>query len=171
MKETLMDTKNFKNLCDRLLKKYGFKKKKTMYYKDSNDGIRCGVYLQRSYYGKVYYFNYYYFLDNSDVKVFPQYFEADVYGRITVLSKIKDWDDNYHQTALIEYELYEEKELEEYLEKGIQDEILLPVKKGRQVIYDMVKSGICIIYKFRSKEEEEVMQKLYDLRTGEGQKS
>lgn len=166
-----MDTKNFKNLCDRLLKKYGFKKKKTMYYKDSNDGIRCGVYLQRSYYGKVYYFNYYYFLDNSDVKVFPQYFEADVYGRITVLSKIKDWDDNYHQTALIEYELYEEKELEEYLEKGIRDEILLPVKKGRQVIYDMVKSGICIIYKFRSKEEEEVMQKLYDLKTGEGQKS
>lgn len=171
VKETLMDTKNFKNLCDRLLKKYGFKKKKTMYYKDSNDGIRCGVYLQRSYYGKVYYFNYYYFLDNSDVKVFPQYFEADVYGRITVLSKIKDWDDNYHQTALIEYELYEEKELEGYLEKGIQDEILLPVKKGRQVIYDMVKSGICIIYKFRSKEEEEVMQKLYDLKTGEGQKS
>lgn len=171
MKETLMDTKNFKNLCDRLLKKYGFKKKKTMYYKDSNDGIRCGVYLQRSYYGKVYYFNYYYFLDNSDVKVFPQYFEADVYGRITVLSKIKDWDDNYHQTALIEYELYEEKELEEYLEKGIQDEILLPVKKGRQVIYDMVKSGICIIYKFRSKEEEEVMQKLYDFKTGEDQKS
>ena len=166
-----MDTKNFKNLCDRLLKKYGFKKKKTMYYKDSNDGIWCGVYLQRSYYGKVYYFNYYYFLDNSDVKVFPQYFEADVYGRITVLSKIKDWDDNYHQTALIEYELYEEKELEGYLEKGIQDEILLPVKKGRQVIYDMVKSGICIIYKFRSKEEEEVMQKLYDLKTGEGQKS
>ena len=171
MKETLMDTKNFKNLCDRLLKKYGFKKKKTMYYKDSNDGIRCGVYLQRSYYGKVYYFNYYYFLDNSDVKVFPQYFEADVYGRITVLSKIKDWDDNYHQTALIEYELYEENELEGYLEKGIQDEILLPVKKGRQVICDMVKSGICIIYKFRSKEEEEVMQKLYDLKTGEGQKS
>lgn len=171
VKETLMDTKNFKNLCDRLLKKYGFKKKKTMYYKDSNDGIRCGVYLQRSYYGKVYYFNYYYFLDNSDVKVFPQYFEADVYGRITVLSKIKDWDDNYHQTALIEYELYEEKELEEYLEKGIQDVILLPVKKGRQVIYDMVKSGICIIYKFRSKEEEEVMQKLYDFKTGEGQKS
>jgi len=171
VKETLMDTKNFKNLCDRLLKKYGFKKKKTMYYKDSNDGIRCGVYLQRSYYGKVYYFNYYYFLDNSDVKVFPQYFEADVYGRITVLSKIKDWDDNYHQTALIEYELYEEKELEEYLEKGIRDEILLPVKKGRQVIYDMVKSGICIIYKFRSKEEEEVMQKLYDFKTGEGQKS
>lgn len=171
VKETLMDTKNFKNLCDRLLKKYGFKKKKTMYYKDSNDGIRCGVYLQRSYYGKVYYFNYYYFLDNSDVKVFPQYFEADVYGRITVLSKIKERDGNYHQTELIKYELYEEKELEEYLEKGIQDEILLPVKKGRQVIYDMVKSGICIIYKFRSKEEEEVMQKLYDLKTGEGQKS
>ena len=57
-----MDTKNFKDLCDRLLKKYGFKKKKTMYYKDSDDGIRCGVYLQRSSYGKVYYFNYYYFL-------------------------------------------------------------------------------------------------------------
>ena len=67
--------------------------------------------------------------------------------------------------------IFEEKELEEYLEKGIQDEILLPVKKGRQVIFDMVKNGICIIYKFKSKEEEEVMQKLYDLKTGEGQKS
>ena len=170
VKETFMDTKNFKDLCDRLLKKYGFKKKKTMYYKDSDDGIRCGVYLQRSYYGKVYYFNYYYFLDNSDVKVFPQYFEAEVYGRITVLSKIKE-NNSYYQTELIEYELYEEKELEEYLEKGIQDEILLPVKKGRQVIFDMVKNGICIIYKFRSKEEEEVMQKLYDFKTGEGQKA
>lgn len=104
------------------------------------------------------------------MKVFPQYFEADVYGRITVLSKIKE-NNSYYQTELIKYELYEEKELEEYLEKGIQDEILLPVKKGRQVIYDMVKSGICIIYKFRSKEEEEVMQKLYDFKTGEGQKS
>ena len=61
--------------------------------------------------------------------------------------------------------------LEEYLEKGIQDEILLPVKKGRQVIFDMVKNGTCIIYKFRSKEEEEVMQKLYDFKTGEGQKA
>ena len=80
-------------------------------------------------------------------------------------------NNSYYQTELIEYELYEEKELEEYLEKGIRDEILLPVKKGRQVIYDMVKSGICIIYKFRSKEEEEVMQKLYDFKTGEGQKS
>ena len=86
------------------------------------------------------------------------------------IQKIKE-NNSYYQTELIEYELYEEKELEEYLEKGIQDEILLPVKKGRQVIYDMVKSGICIIYKFRSKEEEEVMQKLYDLKTGEGQKS
>ena len=63
------------------------------------------------------------------MKVFPQYFEADVYGRITVLSKIKERDGNYHQTELIKYELYEEKELEEYLEKGIQDEILLPIKK------------------------------------------
>ena len=71
----------------------------------------------------------------------------------------------------VNHRKYEEKELEEYLEKGIQDEILLPVKKGRQVICDMVKSGICIIYKFRSKEEEEVMQKLYDFKTGEGQKS
>ena len=53
------------------------------------------------------------FLDNSDVKVFPQYFEADVYGRITVLSKIKE-NNSYYQTELIKYELYEEKELEEY---------------------------------------------------------
>ena len=141
-----------------------------MYYKDGIDGIRCGVYLQRSAYGKLYYFNYYYLVDSSDENVIPSYLGADIYGRITVVSKIKE-ENNCYQTDLIEYELYEEKELEEYLEKGIQDEILLPVKKGRQVIYDMVKSGICIIYKFRSKEEEEVMQKLYDFKTGEGQKS
>lgn len=165
-----MDTKSFKDLCDRLLKKNGFKKRRNMYYKDGIDGIRCGVYLQRSAYGKLYYFNYYYLVDSSDEKVIPSYLGADIYGRITVVSKIKE-ENNCYQTDLIEYELYEEKELEKDLEKGIQDEILLPVKKGRQVIYDMVKSGICIIYKFKSKEEEEVMQKLYDFKTGEGQKS
>lgn len=170
MKETFMDTKNFKDLCDRLLKKYGFKKKKTMYYKDSDDGIRCGVYLQRSSYGKVYYFNYYYFLDNSNAKLFPQYFEADVYGRITVLSKIKDWDDNYHQTDLIEYELYEEKELEKDLEKGIQDEILLPLKMGRKVILDMMKKNLCVVFKFRKKEEEIVLKKLYNATEAMGSK-
>ena len=142
VKETLMDTKNFKNLCDRLLKKYGFKKKKTMYYKDSDDGIRCGVYLQRSYYGKVYYFNYYYFLDNSNAKLFPQYFEAEVYGRITVLSKIKDWDDNYHQTELIEYELYEEKELEEYLEPANKKSSVF-LKKISKIRFDI----LCITFK------------------------
>ena len=52
-----MDTKSFKDLCDRLLKKNGFKKRRNMYYKDGIDGIRCGVYLQRSAYGKLYYFN------------------------------------------------------------------------------------------------------------------
>ena len=140
-----------------------------MYYKDSNDGIRCGVYLQRSYYGKVYYFNYYYFLDNSDVKVFPQYFEADVYGRITVLSKIKE-NNSYYQTELIEYELYEEKELEKDLEKGIQDEILLPLKMGRKVILDMMKKNLCVVFKFRKKEEEIVLKKLYNATEAMGSK-
>lgn len=42
-----MDTKSFKDLCDRLLKKNGFKKRRNMYYKDGIDGIRCGVYRKR----------------------------------------------------------------------------------------------------------------------------
>ena len=128
-----MDTKSFKDLCDRLLKKNGFKKRRNMYYKDGIDGIRCGVYLQRSAYGKLYYFNYYYLVDSSDEKVIPSYLGADIYGRITVVSKIKE-ENNCYQTDLIEYELYEEKELEKDLEKGIQDEILLPLKMGRKVI-------------------------------------
>lgn len=155
-----MDTKSFKDLCDRLLKKNGFKKRRNMYYKDGIDGIRCGVYLQRSAYGKLYYFNYYYLVDSSDEKVIPSYLGADIYGRITVVSKIKE-ENNCYQTDLIEYELYEEKELEKDLEKGIQDEILLPLKMGRKVILDMMKKNLCVVFKFRKKEEEIVLKKLY----------
>lgn len=158
----MMDTNDFKGLCDRLLRKNGFIKKKNMYYQDGIDGIRCGVYLQRSTYGKVYYFNYYYFLNNSNVKVFLNYLEADIFGRITVLSKTKNWNNNYYQTELIEYELYEEDELESELEKSIQDEILLPIKVGREAIIDMLEKEICIINKFRRREEEIVIKKLYD---------
>lgn len=152
-----MDTKSFKDLCDRLLKKNGFKKRRNIYYKDGIDGIRCGVYLQRSAYGKLYYFNYYYLVDNSDKKVIPSYLGADIYGRITVASKIKG-ENNCYQTDLIEYELYAEKDLE----KGIQDEILLPLKMGRQVILDMIKKNLCVVFKFRKKEEEIVLKKLYN---------
>lgn len=172
MKETLMNTKSFKDLCDRLLKKNGFKKRRNMYYKDGIDGIRCGVYLQRSAYGKLYYFNYYYLVDSSDEKVIPSYLGADIYGRITVVSKIKE-ENNCYQTDLIEYELYEEKELEKDLEKGIQDEILLPLKMGRKVILDMMKKNLCVVFKFRKKEEEIVLKKLYNATEamgGKGQK-
>ena len=168
-----MDTKSFKNLCDRLLKKNGFKKRRNMYYKDGIDGIRCGVYLQRSAYGKLYYFNYYYLVDNSDEKAIPSYLGADIYGRITVVSKIEG-ENNCYQTDLIEYELYEEKELEKDLEKGIQDEILLPLKMGRKVILDMMKKNLCVVFKFRKKEEEIVLKKLYNATEamgGKGQKA
>ncbi|GEM_PF-248538 len=168
-----MDTKSFKDLCDRLLKKNGFKKRRNMYYKDGIDGIRCGVYLQRSAYGKLYYFNYYYLVDSSDEKVIPSYLGADIYGRITVVSKIKE-ENNCYQTDLIEYELYEEKELEKDLEKGIQDEILLPLKMGRKVILDMMKKNLCVVFKFRKKEEEIVLKKLYNATEamgGKGQKA
>ena len=167
-----MDTKSFKDLCDRLLKKNGFKKRRNMYYKDGIDGIRCGVYLQRSAYGKLYYFNYYYLVDSSDEKVIPSYLGADIYGRSTVVSKIKE-ENNCYQTDLIEYELYEEKELEKDLEKGIQDEILLPLKMGRKVILDMMKKNLCVVFKFRKKEEEIVLKKLYNATEamgGKGQK-
>ena len=167
-----MDTKSFKDLCDRLLKKNGFKKRRNMYYKDGIDGIRCGVYLQRSAYGKLYYFNYYYLVDSSDEKVIPSYLGADIYGRITVVSKIKE-ENNCYQTDLIEYELYEEKELEKDLEKGIQDEILLPLKMGRKVRLDMMKKNLCVVFKFRKKEEEIVLKKLYNATEamgGKGQK-
>lgn len=168
-----MDTKSFKDLCDRLLKKNGFKKRRNMYYKDGIDGIRCGVYLQRSAYGKLYYFNYYYLVDSSDENVIPSYLGADIYGRITVVSKIKE-ENNCYQTDLIEYELYEEKELEKDLEKGIQDEILLPLKMGRKVILDMMKKNLCVVFKFRKKEEEIVLKKLYNATEamgGKGQKA
>lgn len=140
-----------------------------MYYKDGIDGIRCGVYLQRSAYGKLYYFNYYYLVDSSDENVIPSYLGADIYGRITVVSKIKE-ENNCYQTDLIEYELYEEKELEKDLEKGIQDEILLPLKMGRKVILDMMKKNLCVVFKFRKKEEEIVLKKLYNATEAMGSK-
>ena len=84
-----MDTKNLRTSVIDCLKNMDLKRKKL-----------CTIKIVTMEYDVEYIFkdlitekyiisNYYYFLDNSDVKVFPQYFEADVYGRITVLSKIK----------------------------------------------------------------------------------
>ena len=56
-----MDKEQFKEFCKNDFKSRGFKKVKNMFYLPGQE-LMCGLCLQRSLYGPVYYVNYYYFI-------------------------------------------------------------------------------------------------------------
>lgn len=54
-----MDKKQFKEFCQNEFKARGFKKQRNVFYLTGRD-LLCGIDLQKSNYGDVYYVNYYY---------------------------------------------------------------------------------------------------------------
>ena len=54
-----MDKKQFKEFCKNEFMKRGFKKNKNTFYLAGND-LLCGIDLQKSNYGEIYYVNYFY---------------------------------------------------------------------------------------------------------------
>lgn len=56
-----MDKKQFKEFCKNEFKARGFKKQRNVFYLTGHD-LLCGIDLQKSNYGDVYYVNYYYFI-------------------------------------------------------------------------------------------------------------
>ena len=63
-----MDKKQFKEFCQNEFKARGFEKQSNVFYLAGHD-LLCGIDLQKSNYGDVYYVNYFYFMveQNSDL--------------------------------------------------------------------------------------------------------
>ncbi len=138
-----MDKKTFKEFCKNEFEAHGFKKQRNVFYLAGHD-LLCGIDLQKSNYGDVYYVNYYYFIGEFEaITGYLTHYESDIQGRITVMSRKQTSHGKQFMTAQIEYEEY------------MEEEILPPVNHGKSLILDnMGKLYSLTMYK------EEVIQKL-----------
>lgn len=150
-----MDKKQFKEFCKNEFKARGFKKQKNTFYLTGHD-LLCGIDLQKSNYGDIYYVNYYYFIGNFDNNSnYPTYYESDIQGRIVVMSKKQTFQGKQFLTAQVEYEEYAEDELRPFFEKEFEEKILPPIYQGKKYILDNLNS----LY-FLTLNQGEVMRKL-----------
>ena len=116
----------------------------------------CGIDLQKSNYGDVYYANYYYFIGEfKNITDYPTHYESDIQGRIAVMSRKQTFQGKQFMTAQVEYEEYTEEELRPYFERAFEEEILPPVDHGKSFILD----NIGKLYSL-TMHKEEVIQKL-----------
>lgn len=150
-----MDKKQFKTFCKKEFEVRGFKKVKNAFYLLGND-LLCGIDLQKSNYGNVYYVNYYYFLgDFSNTTIYPTHYESDIQGRVGAMSKKQTFRGKCFMTAQIEYEEYTEDELRPFFDKEFEEKVLPPIYQGKKYILDNLKK----LY-FLYLNQEEVMRKL-----------
>lgn len=150
-----MDKKQFKEFCQNEFKARGFKKQRNVFYLAGHD-LLCGIDLQKSNYGDVYYVNYFYFIGEfKNITDYPPPYESDIEGRITLMSRKSTFQGKQFMTALIEYGEYTEEELRPFFERALEEEILPPVNRGKSFILD----NLGTIY-FLTMHQEEVMQKL-----------
>ncbi len=124
-----MDT--FKEFCKNEFEAHGFKKTTKRFYLTGHD-LLCGIDLQKSNYGDVYYVNYYYFIGEFEaITGYPTHCESDIQGRITVMSRKQTSHGKQFMTAQIEYEEYTKEELRPFLRGAFEEEILPPVNRGK----------------------------------------
>lgn len=152
-----MDTEQFKAFCKQKFEKHGFKKEKKYFYRIGKD-LLCGIDLQRSNFGPQYYINYFYWLDkNWDSKELPSYYDSDIDGRISAMSKTMTYQGKHFMTVQIEYGEYTEEELRTYFDKAFEEEILPPIIYGKKYILD----NLGKIYEL-TLNQEAVLQKLQE---------
>lgn len=127
-----MTKQEFKDFCHEEFIKYGFKKRKSMYYLKGN-GLLCGLYLQKSM-AEAYYVEIDFFIgEYNDVKNYPTTYDSDIYRRIVVLSK-DTFNGEHFMDACIEYGLYTKEELEPYFTQAFEKYIMPPILEGKKII-------------------------------------
>lgn len=150
-----MDKKQFREFCKIEFKARGFKKQRNVFYLTGHD-LLCGIDLQKSNYGEVYYVNYYYFIgDFENITDYPTHYESDIQGRIVVMSRKQTFQGKQFMTAQVEYEEYTEEELRSFFDKEFEERILPPIHKGKKYILD----NLGKLYSLTLRKKE-VMQKL-----------
>ena len=150
-----MNKKEFKEFCKNECIKRGFKKIKNAYYL-AGDDLVCGIDLQKSNYGNVYYVNFFFCIgDYKSTSDYPSYYESDIKGRIIVMSKNETIKGRCFLTALIEYEEYTDEELRVYFDEEFDNKIMPPIIKGKKYILN----NLNILYHL-TLNQDEVKRKL-----------
>ena len=152
-----MDKKQFKEFCQNEFKARGFKKQRNVFYLTGRD-LLCGIDLQKSNYGDVYYVNYYYFIGKfKNITNYPTHYESDIQGRIVVMSRKQTFQGKQFMTAQVEYEEYTEDELRQYFDKEFEEKIMPPLSEGKKYILDNLKKKY-----FLTLRQDEVLKKLQE---------
>ena len=155
MKVDIWIKKLLRNFAKMNLRCTESKKQRNVFYLTGHD-LLCGIDLQKSNYGDVYYVNYYYFIGEFEaITGYPTHCESDIQGRITVMSRKQTSHGKQFMTAQIEYEEYTEEELRPFFERAFEEEILPPVEHGKSFILD----NIGKLYSLTMRKEE-VLRKL-----------
>lgn len=116
----------------------------------------CGIDLQKSNYGNVYYVNFFFCIgDYKSTSDYPSYYESDIKGRIIVMSKNETIKGRCFLTALIEYEEYTDEELRVYFDEEFDNKIMPPIIKGKKYILN----NLNILYHL-TLNQDEVKRKL-----------
>lgn len=150
-----MDKNEFKAFCKKEFEARGFKKQKNAFYLLGQD-LLCGIDLQKSNFGDIYYVNYYYFIGEfKNITNYPTYYDSDIEGRIGVMSRKQTFQGKQFMTAQVEYEEYTEDELRPFFDKEFEEKILPPINRGKKYILDNLNT----LY-FLTLKQEEVMRKL-----------
>lgn len=132
-----MDKKQFKEFCWNEFKTRGFKRQKNAFYLVGRD-LLCGIDLQKSNYGEVYYVNFYYFIgDYHNINIYPTHYDSDIQARIVVMSRGRNTIKGEHfLTEMVEYEEYTEDVLKPFFDKEFKERILPPLIQGKRFILE-----------------------------------
>ena len=126
-----MTKEEFREFCHSEFTQRGFKKKKNMYYLKGKD-LLVGLYLQKSM-AEAYYVEFDFFIGEYDEKSYPTHYEADIYNRFTVLSKVT-YKGEYFMDACVDYERYSIEEIKPYFDKTFDEYIMPPILNGKKYI-------------------------------------
>ena len=133
-----MDKKEFMNFCKEDLKKRGFKKIKKGYYFDGGNGISIIIYPQGGSFGKYYYINCGFSMCSlNDFLPRPIFDDMDFTNRIAIMSRGDDTIDGKHyMTAQIDYEEYDQSELQPFFDDFFEKWVNPVITKGKKYILE-----------------------------------
>lgn len=132
-----MDKCDFKKFCHNEFSKHDFIKRKSSYYRKTDDGLLFEISLQGGY--NYYFVNCYVYIgDYSDFRLYPTYLDFDLYCRpFCVISKDTIGGEHFLD-AMIEYPEYTVEELTPYFEDAFKKVLLPAILGGKKALVDTI---------------------------------
>ena len=131
-----MNKQEFVSFCHEQFVRYGFQKKRSMYFRQGCDGILCGIGFKKSSYSRSWVVMYYYYLNGTTSREEPPSpYNYDLVGYINVMSKETVRGKTF-LTGTIDYERYTQGELDPYFSEAFDKYILPSLQNGKGYLLD-----------------------------------